>query len=64
VPYWVPEGVCIAITVVPGNGAPLLSVTIPFMEEVVTWANKAVVQAKSIESVNGKIFRIEFRLGE
>jgi len=39
-------------------------VTIPFMEEVVTWANTAVVQSRSIASVNGKIFRIEFRLGE
>lgn len=64
VPYCVPEGVCVAITVAPGKGSPLLSVTIPFTEEVVTWPNNDKVEIKNIARVSDRILPISFRLGE
>jgi hypothetical protein len=47
--------VCVAITVAPTTGLPSFSVTLPLIEDVVTWANKPAdtnklktVKAKSL----------------
>ena len=50
------------MTVVPTSGAPLASVTLPLMLEVVTWAEIAVAAKRA--SIESKSFFIRFEFSE